>query len=496
MGKKEKIGLGIIVIIIGLMVVFFGMRKVNYHIDEVWNYGLANNVGGIVPNIDYGRVYQGMGPFESFMEVSEGERFNYVNVWQNQADDVHPPLSYLFLHTVSSLAPGTYSKWYGIGINMIWMTLILVILYKLSKNILKDKLGAFGVVVAYGTTVLFFDTIIFIRMYAQFTFFAILLAWLIKQYWDKTLTRKFFISIFSILVLGVLTHYYFLIYAFFVCVLFLVNLILQKRYVELKKSIICFASAGIFYIAIWYHILGHIFRGYRGKDAIGKAFSFGGLFNGIFSMARIVDKSVFCGAMILFIVLGIIGVVLKCKKKEKLFGYNFALFIAGALYLVMVGKIAPYMDERYIMNIGFIFVLEAFVVANKVLRLKLDRVKAQIIICLLFLIINVVNVASRDFYIPRDGYSEAYCNTMDLVKDKTVVEYVQQDWEMIGFLEPLKNAKSYVFVNDDNIDEVIKEQTDDYILLTYAEEGNEIVADLDGELVQTLGSGNYYLISR
>ena len=215
MSRKERIALIALIIAIGCMVVFFGMRKANYNMDEVWNYGLANSTSGIVPDIEYGKVYEGYGPFASFMQVSKNDRFDYVNVWKNQANDVHPPLSYVFLHTVCSIFADSYSKWYGIGINMFWMVMILVVLYKLSKDILGSKLGAFGVAATYGTTVLFFDTIIFIRMYAQFTFFAILLAYVVKKYWQKELTRKFYFSAGAILILGVFTHYYFLIYALY-----------------------------------------------------------------------------------------------------------------------------------------------------------------------------------------------------------------------------------------------------------------------------------------
>ena len=42
------------------------------------------------------------------------------------------------------------------------------------------------------------------------------------------------------------------------------------------------------------------------------------------------------------------------------------------------------------------------------------------------------------------------------MKDKIVITYVQQDWEMIGFFEPLRNSQSYVFANSDDIDTLQK----------------------------------------
>ena len=133
MKKIEKISLLIVIILIGLLTVFFGTKKVNYHCDEVWTYGLSNHIGGIKPDIEIGKEYTGIGPLESFVKVGKGEAFNYANVWENQAKDVHPPFYYLLVHTVCSIFSGTFSKWYGIGVNIFWMIFIMFFLYKMKS---------------------------------------------------------------------------------------------------------------------------------------------------------------------------------------------------------------------------------------------------------------------------------------------------------------------------------------------------------------------------
>ena len=105
MKARDAIGIAIAIVIVTMFTIFLGTRKVGYHVDEMWNYGLANSVGSVVPKIENGKVYQGMGPFEDYFEVRSGERFNYVSVWQNQAKDVHPPLYYCLFHTLCSFFP-------------------------------------------------------------------------------------------------------------------------------------------------------------------------------------------------------------------------------------------------------------------------------------------------------------------------------------------------------------------------------------------------------
>ena len=49
-----------------------GSKKVGYHCDEVWTYGLANHIDGISPEFDIGISYEGLGPFEDFVTVQDG----------------------------------------------------------------------------------------------------------------------------------------------------------------------------------------------------------------------------------------------------------------------------------------------------------------------------------------------------------------------------------------------------------------------------------------
>lgn len=65
-----------------------------------------------------------------YMTAKKGNRFDFASVWWNQTQDVHPPFYYALLHTVCSLLPGTFSKWYAGMINMMFAIFTLYVLRK------------------------------------------------------------------------------------------------------------------------------------------------------------------------------------------------------------------------------------------------------------------------------------------------------------------------------------------------------------------------------
>ncbi|SDI61722.1 Uncharacterized membrane protein [Pseudobutyrivibrio sp. 49] len=490
--RKEKIILGVVIVFLLLCSVFFGARKTDYMVDEVWTFGLANHVGGIMPSYEYGKKYYGMEVYDDFLQVKSGGRFNYVNVWANQSDDVHPPLYYVFVHTISSLFPDTFNMWYGITVNLIAMIIIIIMLYKLAKEITSDVAQSIGIILLYSTSVAFFDTIIFIRMYAMFTMFSILLAYLLKHYWGKVLDRRFYVSFSAIIILGMLTHYYFLIYTFFACAMFALHLIFEKRFKEFKKCIIVAAIGGIIYMLCWYHIAGHLFRGYRGKEAIQAAFSVGGLFSKVLVMLETIcsetSMAFTWGVMAFVIVLAIIRIV----KKQFRFNYKVALIITACLYLLVVVKIAPYNDFRYVMPVIFIYYIVGFTFLANLLGKYIKKINVSCLIIVFVLATNLANFITRDFYVPKDYYSSERVEVFDRLKDKTCVVYINDNWEAIYFYVPLQNVESYMFVNNENID-ILKEIPGEYVLATTGGHLDEI-ADYVGDSYSTYSNLYYYFM--
>ena len=97
--RKKQVILVMLFIVQIVFILWSG--KYNFHVDEFYTYGLANSIDGMNPVLEDGKRYSNMGPYEEYLTVDKSGdgRFDYENVWKNQASDVHPPLYYVFIHT-------------------------------------------------------------------------------------------------------------------------------------------------------------------------------------------------------------------------------------------------------------------------------------------------------------------------------------------------------------------------------------------------------------
>ncbi len=211
---------------------FYGNQKEGYHVDEVYSYGLANSeylpfmhFGAHDYNVkewmlEYGagesfeelfhnlikdfRILQECGfqvkesiiyrdyltaqansantritswvPGEAYLDyiaASESNTFNNASVYYNQRGDVHPPLYYMLLHTICSVFQGKFSKWFGLGLNIVVLLLTLALLYRMCRLYLGGKWMAVLAAGVYGLSVGFISTALFIRMYALLTFMTV-----------------------------------------------------------------------------------------------------------------------------------------------------------------------------------------------------------------------------------------------------------------------------------------------------------------------------------
>lgn len=496
MKNIEKMGISLIILLTAILVLFFGVRKTNYHCDEIWTYGLANNQGGINPSFEIGVEYSGMGPFESFTEVLAGEEFTYGNVWENQAKDVHPPLYYLFIHTVCSVFKGSYSKWYGIGVNLFWMIFTVILLYKLSIKITGNVVTSFGITFSYSISALFLNTLLLIRMYTQLTFFFIALAYVLKCYWGKELDRHFYVLISFISIFGMLTQYYFLMYIFAMCVLFIIQLSKNKRWKELKIFLIDLIISGLIYGVIWYHILAHIFNGYRGREAISKAFSFGGIFSSFVGFIDILNSEIFAGIILLFVLAGGVFTILKIKNKEFDLTFELGLFLSAVFYILVVAKIAPMITQRYVMPIGWIILLVAFLVIRKIIEKFVPEYKSDLIVIFVFVVLSFINIMAKGGYISMDYYDDRFVKAKETTIGRDAVVYVDENWKILYDFEILQMADKYTFADEKNINELMCGQVEDYIfIVNLDEDSTKYIDSLDCELLYDDGFNFYYLVN-
>ena len=93
------------VLLFVVMVLTISMKK-DYHMDEIYSYGLANNVGqtSIHPNYAPYTYENPADVYLDYMVVEEGEPFSIANCWYNQERESSPPLYYFAVHIMSVFA--------------------------------------------------------------------------------------------------------------------------------------------------------------------------------------------------------------------------------------------------------------------------------------------------------------------------------------------------------------------------------------------------------
>ena len=96
--KIEIIVLATILILQTLIYIFIGAKKSYIHMDEAYSMGLASyNKVEIQDNTDFYNTWHSKEYYEDYMSVQENEKGKFSQVYENQKNDVHPPLYYLIL---------------------------------------------------------------------------------------------------------------------------------------------------------------------------------------------------------------------------------------------------------------------------------------------------------------------------------------------------------------------------------------------------------------
>lgn len=392
--------------------IYFGSQKKGYHVDELYSYGLANSEylpfmhfgeGGYDVRdwmIDYGageslgdlfrnlakdfKLLQECGfqfknsviyedyltaqansadtrtttwvsgqAYRDYLAVSKSNTFNYASVYYNQRGDVHPPLYYMFLHTICSLFQGRFSKWFGLAVNFIALLLTLLVLYHMVSSYLGGKKAALAVVLVYALSSGFMTNAMFLRMYALLTLMVTLCSYLhLRLAADGfDLTRKSRIWLILSTLGGFLTHYYFVIYVLATAAVYTFWMVSKKKWRAAVSYLLTMTASAVIGLCIWPFAVKHVFFGYRGQESLET------LTNGEFYWIKVkiilhyIFQSVYNGwwwvpltcALIL-----ILALVLWPAGKRPL-GKTLLLFVPNAFYILLVSQIVPYYVERYFM---------------------------------------------------------------------------------------------------------------------------------------------------
>ncbi len=321
--------------------------------------------------------------------ASKDDRFDYMQVYINQALDVHPCLYYILVHTVFSLFPGVYSVYFLFGVNMVCLLITCILMYSFIKARTSWQAALMGTLV-YGFSQGFVSCAVFFRMYALETLAVFVTFYFYMTLKEKryALERKDYIRLGLVAIFGFNVHYYYILYLIPLFALTMYNI--KKEAGEPGKYFASQFVAGIVSLIIWPFSLYHILFGYRGTEAVSKLKSLGILKSALDYLilcARSLFFSDFAGGVVL--VIAIASLIYGRKKADKNVPWK-ELLIPPVIYLIIVSKIAPSSSSRYIMCL-FPFVIIALVcmIYPGMMRFMKDEGRAGYV-CALLAVIYVV----------------------------------------------------------------------------------------------------------
>lgn len=136
MSKKMIVLLWIAILVVQAIVCsYFGTQKEYFHMDEMYSYGLMNaDEINITDRSDFLNQWHDKQYYLDYLEVNQEEVWDFSPVWENQVNDVHPPLYYLLLRISATFSIDHFTKWTGLFLNLVIFAISNYFIYQIGKN--------------------------------------------------------------------------------------------------------------------------------------------------------------------------------------------------------------------------------------------------------------------------------------------------------------------------------------------------------------------------
>ena len=369
--KKETILLVILLIIQTIIYVYVASNKPYLHIDEGYSFGLTNyDQVEIMDNADFFDTWHTKDYFEDYLAVQEGEKWDFTPVYENQKNDVHPPLYYLLLRIFMEFTSGHYTPWPGFILNIIIYAFVTIFMYLILKELFKndDSANIKSMILAFisSITLASISNVIYIRMYALLTLEVLITTFLhIKLLKSDKINAKILILIGVSVLAGVLTHYYYLLYLAPLYLVFLIKYIKQKQYKKLLYYTLTLIIAGVVSLVIFPYSIQHMFFSYRGQGVMDNLHDSTQILTNLGQQIATLNYYTF-NKLTLVIIFLIIGVWI-CNKIRKKSNFKLEkekkdilimISIPTIFYFLITSIASPWRVLRYMVAVsGLIFIL-------------------------------------------------------------------------------------------------------------------------------------------
>lgn len=399
---KKHYLLIILIIIQTIIYIITGINKQYLHIDEAFSFGLTHyDKVNIQDNEDFFNNWHEKQYYEEYLSVQKDEIGNYAPVYENQKNDVHPPLYYVFLRIAMELTNGHFSKWTGITLNIIIYAIITIVMYLILQKLFEDDKNSNikSSILAFMSSIILasISNAVYIRMYALSTLNILITAFLhIKLLQNQKQNPKLLIGIGISVLSGILTHYYYIFYLFALYLVFFIKYIKEKQIKSLIYYTITILISGILSLIIFPYSIQHMFFGYRGQGVIDNFENIQSILQSILPNIHHLNYYVFNNLMfvIIAIIIGII-ILIKILKKDtlKISTQNKeilkTIYIPVTFFFIMATIASPWKVLRYIVPVcGLIFVLSIYYLYKLLQTISSEKI-SNILVSVLFCIIIV-----------------------------------------------------------------------------------------------------------
>ena len=363
---KRVWALALALILVFAVCLLFSGRKAGMFIDEIYTYGLSNSsytpfLGGDRYGSIEHRVFT-RDELLDYVSITGDEGFDFGSVYYNQVHDVHPPLYYWLFNIVSTFAKGSFSKWPALILDGLLYLGAVALLYALVRKLGGSRCNAAAAAVLYGLSNLGLSTMLMIRMYVLLTLLTVALMVFIADLMAEFRVRSCVFVGLTILA-GLLTQYYFVFYAFFLCAAFVIWALVKKQYKSLAWVIPCALLGALGLLAVFPAALRHLFAedlvsGGSAVDNFRNTAQYAVRLRTFFGFTRHgLKAAIYTGLVCLGALCGIFPRVQRASFDRR-FRWDWLVFILPAFVtFALVAVISPVDEPRYIYNLVPAFVL-------------------------------------------------------------------------------------------------------------------------------------------
>lgn len=369
--KREILIIAIILIVQTIIFAIVGANKEYIHMDEAYSLGLSNyDKVEIQDSEDFYNQWHNGEYYEDYLAVQDKDIGKYKQIYENQKNDVHPPIYYLLLRIAMGFSVNNYSKWPGIILNIIIYFFITIFMYLILQKLFEgkkyNKEKALILAFVSSITMASLTNVIYIRMYALSALNILITTYLHMKLIDcEKPEPQLLVAVAISALIGSLTHYYFLFYLAMLYITFAVKYIKEKKVKELIYYTLIMCMAGVTSLIIFPYSIQHMFFGYRGQGVISKLINIPQFAQSISDYLKKVNRFAFNNLMNIIILAILFAIIFRLIKKQKIMKeknkYINHILFSMLFYFVLVAIASPWIELRYIMPVcGLIFVVVMF----------------------------------------------------------------------------------------------------------------------------------------